>query len=199
MLFVRHSKMHKLEAVCLIWGEAHEANTVKMVQNVCLLSLSPWLQMNYYVKNMQCVFYIYIYFYIYFFKYETIVSRNGLSLGYSERDTSSVPLEMISPYCAGVFIHSRNIHSGAFIINLFCKDCRSVETWHLLRLKGRDWNGMNCAIAIQVYITRSNLFQNLKKLLTTDYIFLTLKCFGESSATELPGVTQMCDLIRKTS
>ena len=26
----------------------------------------------------------------YFFKYETIVSRNGLSLGYSERDTSSV-------------------------------------------------------------------------------------------------------------
>ena len=28
--------------------------------------------------------------FIYFFKYETIVSRNGLSLGYSERDTSSV-------------------------------------------------------------------------------------------------------------
>ena len=27
---------------------------------------------------------------IYFFKYETIVSRNGLSLGYSEQDTSSV-------------------------------------------------------------------------------------------------------------
>ena len=26
----------------------------------------------------------------YFLKYETIVSRNGLSLGYSERDTSSV-------------------------------------------------------------------------------------------------------------
>ena len=28
--------------------------------------------------------------FISFFKYETIVSRNGLSLGYSERDTSSV-------------------------------------------------------------------------------------------------------------
>ena len=23
----------------------------------------------------------------------------------------------------------RNIHSGAFIINLFCMDCRSIETW----------------------------------------------------------------------
>ena len=28
--------------------------------------------------------------FIYFFKYQTIVSRNGLSFGYSERDTSSV-------------------------------------------------------------------------------------------------------------
>jgi hypothetical protein len=28
--------------------------------------------------------------FIYFLKYETIVSRNGLSLGYSERDISSV-------------------------------------------------------------------------------------------------------------
>ena len=32
----------------------------------------------------------YILIIIYFFKYETIVSKNGLSLGYSERDTSSV-------------------------------------------------------------------------------------------------------------
>ena len=35
-----------------------------------------------------CLFYILIYF----LKYETIVSRNGLSLGYSEQDTSSVCL-----------------------------------------------------------------------------------------------------------
>ena len=35
-------------------------------------------------------FLIYILILIYFSKYETIVTRNGLSLGYSERDTSSV-------------------------------------------------------------------------------------------------------------
>ena len=35
-------------------------------------------------------FYLYTLILIYLFKYETIVSRNGLSLGYSERDTSSV-------------------------------------------------------------------------------------------------------------
>ena len=34
--------------------------------------------------------YYYILIFIYFFKYENIVSRNGLSLGYSEQDTSSV-------------------------------------------------------------------------------------------------------------
>ena len=33
---------------------------------------------------------MYILILIYFLKYETIVSRNGLSLGYSEQDTSSV-------------------------------------------------------------------------------------------------------------
>ena len=32
--------------------------------------------------------------FVYFFKYETIVSRNGLSLGYSERDTSNVGMDM---------------------------------------------------------------------------------------------------------
>ena len=36
------------------------------------------------------LFYIYIFIFIYFLKYETIVSRNGLSLGYSEQDTCSV-------------------------------------------------------------------------------------------------------------
>ena len=36
------------------------------------------------------LFLFYILIYIYFFKYETIVSRNGLSLGYSEQDTGSV-------------------------------------------------------------------------------------------------------------
>ena len=43
---------------------------------------------------------------IHFLQYETIVSRNGLSLGYSERDTSSVlqygcEIECINhlPYC----------------------------------------------------------------------------------------------------
>ena len=35
-------------------------------------------------------FLFYTLIFIYFFKYETIVSRNGLSLGYSEQDTSSV-------------------------------------------------------------------------------------------------------------
>ena len=35
-------------------------------------------------------FFFYSLIFIYFFKYETNVSRNGLSLGYSERDTSSV-------------------------------------------------------------------------------------------------------------
>ena len=35
-------------------------------------------------------FLFYTLIFIYFFKYETIVSRNGLSLGYSERETSSV-------------------------------------------------------------------------------------------------------------
>ena len=33
-----------------------------------------------------------------FFKYETIVSRNGLSLGYSELDTSSVCSVVLHPY-----------------------------------------------------------------------------------------------------
>ena len=35
-------------------------------------------------------FFFLFYILIYFFKYETIASRNSLSLGYSERDTSSV-------------------------------------------------------------------------------------------------------------
>ena len=35
-------------------------------------------------------FFSLLYFFIYFFEYEIIVSRNGLSLGYSERYTSSV-------------------------------------------------------------------------------------------------------------
>ena len=35
-------------------------------------------------------FFFLFYILIYFLKYETIVSRNGLSLGYSEQDTSSV-------------------------------------------------------------------------------------------------------------
>ena len=39
-------------------------------------------------------FLFYIFIFIYFLKYETIVSRNGLSLGYSERDTSSVGCQL---------------------------------------------------------------------------------------------------------
>ena len=43
-------------------------------------------------------FLFYILISIYSFKYETIVSRNGMSLGYSERDTSSVILFSIHQY-----------------------------------------------------------------------------------------------------
>ena len=44
---------------------------------------------------MEFHFLFYILIFIYFFKYETIVSRNGLSLGYSERDISSVKANLI--------------------------------------------------------------------------------------------------------
>ena len=42
-------------------------------------------------ENARGIFFLfYILISIYSFKYETIVSRNGMSLGYSERDTCSV-------------------------------------------------------------------------------------------------------------
>ena len=54
-------------------------------------------------------------FYILICKYETIVSRNGLSLGYSERDTSSVwKWQVYSPYRKiSVKIWNKSIKSGS--------------------------------------------------------------------------------------
>ena len=58
--------------------------------------LSKWIKVDkwdYFQNGSQDFFFSFLFsllILIYFFKYETIVSRNGLSLGYSERDTSSV-------------------------------------------------------------------------------------------------------------
>ena len=53
-------------------------------------------------------FLFFILIFIYFFKYETIVSTNGLSLGCSERDTSSVAIHNhilpLQDDCSGIFL-----------------------------------------------------------------------------------------------
>ena len=72
--------------------------------------------------GFQFLFYFYIF--IYFFKYETIVSRNGLSLGYSERDTSSV-------YCLPMIQKFMVEQSGVekFMVEKSGVERSEVEAW----------------------------------------------------------------------
>ena len=51
-----------------------------------------------------------------FFKYETIVSRNGLSLGYSERDISSVNWSIVY-FCSELFT---SVSSVETLNNIYC-------------------------------------------------------------------------------
>ena len=70
-------------------------------------------------------FLFYILIFIYFFKYETIVSRNGLSLGYSERDTSSVKTSFIN------LLRTVNLILLVFWLLNFIKD-KSYQDWKAL-------------------------------------------------------------------
>ena len=51
-------------------------------------------------------FLFYVLIFICFFNYETVVSRNGLSLGYSEGDTISVRIKPYYPFRRGVTLYA---------------------------------------------------------------------------------------------
>ena len=53
--------------------------------------------------------FFFFFFFFFFFKYETIVSRYGLSLGYSERDTSSVSQDVDSEFEDNIPLTAQNI------------------------------------------------------------------------------------------
>ena len=112
-------------------------------------------------------------FSFYFFKYETIVSTNGLSLGYSERDTSSVSSHHIkdSIYWDKNLPFQSYAQAGYQLI--FCKKLNLIFARQPQYGKTKDvrfsiivllfyqssifWLDKNCGISVFLYIKKTKL------------------------------------------
>ena len=89
---------------CQLARPIHSKRLVRSGQQVTLKGLVGFFSL------------FYILIFIYFSKYETIVRRNGLSLGYSERDTSSVE---------SVCHHRYSFHFLLFLFLFFSKSYKN--------------------------------------------------------------------------
>ena len=93
-------------------------------------------------------FLFYILIFIYFFKYETIVSRNGLSLWCSEPHTSSVIIVLVR-----IFMN-KSLQPAATIFKKKMKLFRKLIKWrftNMLPYIEPDWNNFTCYSQPQLF------------------------------------------------